>query len=84
MLRCLIKMHQNQRLEWVCKIWGDESRFAVSFGDTSKLVIREAASIMVWGRILAQGVDSLYIIDGNMNSDKYQNVLGHSDILRLP
>lgn len=91
--------HWTER-QWNSIIWSDESRFEVSFGDTSHRVIRFkseslessclnrkikfAPSVMVWGCMSAQGLGSLHIVDGNMNAEKYQKVLADHLLPSIP
>lgn len=72
-------------------IFTDESRFDVCLGDCRKRIIRNKSeaykndclkrtvkfpkSVMVWGCMSAQGVGELSFIEGNVNSEKYQNIL---------
>lgn len=77
--------------DWRNIIWSDESRFCVSFGDGGPKVWRRKgeqlhpdcttatvkfpASCMVWGSMCAQGLGELVVIEGTVNSWKYQDIL---------
>lgn len=76
---------------WNTVIFSDESRFEVCVGDSRKRVLRKASeafksdclkrtvkfkkSVMVWGCMSGQGVGHLALIDGIVNSMKYQQIL---------
>ncbi len=37
--------------------------------------VQKPASLMVWGCISAYGMGSLHVLEGNMNAERYKNVL---------
>ena len=84
--------------QWREVIWTDESRFCISFGDKGpkvwrqkgeeflpsclKTAIKHPGSYMVWGSMAAKGVGMLIGVEGNIDSEKYQDVL-HQGLLPL-
>lgn len=79
---------------WNKIIFSDESKFDISVGDCRKRIIRDkneafhssclkrtvkfAQGVMVWGCMSANGVGKLEFITGNVNAEKYQQILENS------
>ncbi|CAH2021782.1 unnamed protein product, partial [Acanthoscelides obtectus] len=53
--------------QWCAIQWSDEARFEVS-------------SIMVWGSVSSKGVGKLHFIDGNVDTNKYLEILEESHL----
>ncbi len=76
--------------KWKSVLWSDESKFDILVGNHGCHVLRakdegdlpacyqrsvqKPASLMVWGCISAYGMDSLHVLEGNMNAERYIKV----------
>ncbi len=72
-------------------LWSDESKFDILVGNHGCRVLRakeegdlpacyqhsvqKPASLMVWGRISAYGMGSLYVLEGTMKAERHIKVL---------
>ncbi len=77
--------------KWKSILWSDESKFDILVGNHRRRVLRakeegdlpachqhsvqKPASLMVWGCISAYGMDSLHVLEGTMNAERYIKVL---------
>ncbi len=73
--------------KWKSVLWSDESKFGILVGNHGRRVLRakeegdlpacyqhsvqKPASLMVWGCISAYGMDSLHVLEGTMNAERY-------------
>ncbi len=76
---------------WESVLWSNESKFDILVGNHGRRVLRakeegdlpachqhsvqKAASLMVWGCIIAYGMGSLHVLEGTMNAERYIKVL---------
>ncbi len=72
---------------WKCVLWSEESKFDILVGnhecrvlrlkrrETSHHVIsvqlKQSASLMIWGCIIAYGMGSLHVLEGTINAEMY-------------
>ncbi len=77
--------------KWKSDLWSDEFKFDILVGNHGRRVLRakeegdlpacyqrsvqKPASLMVWGCINAYGMDSLHVLEGTMNAERYIKVL---------
>ena len=77
--------------QWKSVLWSDESTFQIVFGNTGRRVLRtkeeadhpdcyqrkvqKPASVMVWGCISSHGMGDLHFCEGNINAEKYIQIL---------
>ncbi len=77
--------------KWKSVLWSDESKFDILVGNHGRCVLRakeegdlpacyqclvqKPASLMVWGCISAYGMDSLHVLEGTMNAERYIKIL---------
>ena len=82
------KVHQTWTHEWDSVIFTDEKKWNADGPDGYKYVWQDKranetlsklpntkTSLMVWGAISHEGVLFLKVVDGNLNSNKYQSIL---------
>ncbi len=76
---------------WKSVLWSNESKFDILVGNHVCRVLwvkeegdfpacyphsfQKPAPLMVWGCISAYGIDSLHVLEGTMNAEKYINIL---------
>ncbi len=77
--------------KWKSILWSDESKFDILVGNHGRRILRakeegdlpvcyqrsvqKPASLMVWGCISAYSMGSLHVLEGNMNAERYIEVL---------
>ncbi len=77
--------------KWKSVQWPEESKFDILVGNHGPCVLRakeegdlpacyqrsvqKPASLMVWGCISTYGMDSLHVLEGTMNAERYIKVL---------
>ncbi len=85
------KAHLKWTVVWKSVLWWEKSKFDILVGNHGRRVLRakeegdlpacyqrsvqKPASLMVWGCISAYGMDSLNILEGTMNAERYIKVL---------
>ncbi len=76
---------------WKSVLWSDESKFDILVGNHGRRVLwakeegdlpacyqhwaQKPPSLMVWGCISAYGMDSLHVLEGTINAERYKKVL---------
>ncbi len=77
--------------KWKSVLWSDESKFDILVGNHGCQVlqskeerdlpichqhsVQKPATLMVWGCISANSMDSLHVLEGTMNAERYIKVL---------
>ncbi len=77
--------------KWKSVLWSDESKFDILVGNHGRRVlwakeegdlpacyqrsVQKPPSLMVWGCISAYGMDSLHVLEGTINAERYKKVL---------
>ncbi len=79
--------------KWKSVLWSDKSKFDILVGNHGRRILRakeegdlpacyqrsvqKPASLMVWGCISAYGMDSLHVLEGTINAERYIKVLSN-------